>query len=78
MLRCGPGNSMSDKEILAAANELARKFYRLMGYEVRKGYAFHKATHPHEVTCWRMSVVAFEQIQGTDIDDVLNNLEDED
>lgn len=33
-------------------NILANLFYNLMGYTVKNGYRFDKATHPQEKMCW--------------------------
>lgn len=64
----------SDEEILAAGLELARTFYRAYGYEVPEGYKFYEATHPQECSMWDLAVIAFEQLTGTSLDDVLDNL----
>jgi hypothetical protein len=58
---------MTDEEIIAEANALARDFYGLMGYVIRKGYRFDRATHPQERLCWQMAAVAFERLRQTDI-----------
>jgi hypothetical protein len=64
-------------EIIAAANELAREFYKVRGYEVPEGYQFQKATHPHEVQCWYMTKIAYEFLMGTELEQVLEEMEDE-
>ena len=66
------------KETFDLGNELAREFYRLRGYVVPEGYRFDLATHPHEVACWAMAEAAFEMIEGTELDDIKNQLEDTD
>lgn len=61
--------SRTDEQIVADANELARLFYSSMGYEVPSGYRFDLAGHPQEQACWTMAAVAYDFIQGTDIND---------
>lgn len=65
---------MSDQEIVDKANELARKFYSLRGYAVKEGYRFDRATHPHEVEAWNAAVLAFDFIQGTDVQNALDEI----
>lgn len=67
----------TNEEIVADCNELARLFYGAMGYVVPAGYRFDKATHPQERGCWDQAAIAFEQIEGTDVEQVLMELEDE-
>lgn len=71
-------SSMTDQEIVDQANDLAAQFYKAHGYEVPEGYKFHEATHPHEVSMWNMAVLAYEHLTGTDLNDALCNIEDED
>lgn len=61
----------TDKELVADCNALARDFYALMGYTIREGYRFDKATHPQERMVWQMAVTAYDRIQGTDIENAL-------
>lgn len=68
---------MSDQEIVDACNELARLFYKINGYVVKEGYRFDLASHPQEKCMWYMAVVAYDHIEGTDVEDALNNLENE-
>lgn len=71
----------TDEQIVAEANELARTFYRCMGYVVPEGYRFDpidKHRHPMERTCWRMAVEAFELLQATDVEDALTNVNEDD
>ena len=65
----------TDKEILDQTNVLANKIYMLLGYQARKGYEFHKATHPQEIMCWDMACEAQMLLTETDIENVLANLE---
>jgi hypothetical protein len=59
---------VTDAEITAAANALAREFYALMGCRVRKGYRFDHASHPQERLCWQLARIAFERLRNTDIE----------
>ncbi len=72
-----PHENMSEREILDSANELARLIYKSLGYEVPKGYRFDEATHPQEQGMWNIATIAFDHITGTDLENVLANLEDE-
>ena len=38
-----------------------------MGYAIRKGYRFDRATHPQERLCWRMAAIAFERLRQTEV-----------
>jgi hypothetical protein len=67
----------TEQEIVDGCNELARRFYMAMGYEVPAEYRMHDATHPQEVMCWEMAVTAYEFIEGTEVDHILQCLEDE-
>lgn len=69
--------AQTNAKIVASANELARQFYLVRGYEVPAGYRFDKATHPHEREAWRMVAIAFEFLRGTEIDEVIAELEEE-
>ena len=60
-----------DEQIVAKANDLAREFYYRMGYQVKEGYRFDRATHPQEVMCWEFAAIAFERLRDTDIDNAL-------
>jgi hypothetical protein len=63
--------------IVSNANVLARTFYRRMGNVVPDGYRFDKSRHPQEQMCWQMAADAFEQFFGTDLEEVLAELDDE-
>ena len=67
----------TDAQIVQSANELAREFYACLGHKVPKGYRFDRATHPQEQSMWEMAVIAYEHIEGTDVDDALANEEGE-
>lgn len=64
-------------EIVDACNALADQFYRMEGYEAGEGFKFYEATHPHEVRCWRQAMVAYDHINGIDMDDVLEEYRDD-
>ncbi|MCW0053996.1 hypothetical protein OIV36_31500 [Burkholderia pseudomallei] len=66
----------TDKQVVDQTNELARKLYALRGYEVREGYRFDLATHPHEVEAWDGACAAQLMLTDTDPADALANLED--
>lgn len=64
--------SLTDKEIIKNANELARAFYSAHGNDVEKGYRFDKATHPQEALMWYLAVLAYDYIEGTEVDSALS------
>ncbi len=64
-------------EIVAVCNKLARMYYASQGYEVEEGYRFDRAHHPHERGMWNQAALAFEFIEGTDVENALCELEDE-
>lgn len=68
---------MTDKEIVDAANALARRFYRCLGYEAPAGHRFDQAGHPQEAQMWRLAEIAFEEIDKTDVDAALAEVEAE-
>jgi len=62
------------KQIISQTNELARKIYGLRGYNVREGYRFDKATHPHEREAWTCACEAQLLLTETDPNDALDEL----
>lgn len=66
----------SNQKIVESANALARRFYGRMGCKVPKGYRFDKARHPQEQMCWQMAADAIDEFFGTDLNEVLAELED--
>lgn len=66
------------KEYVAAANDLARQFYRGHGYVVPDDFKFYEATHPQERGMWNLAVMAYDHIEGTDIQECLSEMLDED
>lgn len=67
----------TSREIVDDANALARVFYGILGYQVEPGYRFDQATHPQEEAVWGMAVIAYENIEGTDVEDALNDILDD-
>lgn len=65
----------TNAEIVAECNELARRFYESLGYEVEKGYRFDQARHPQERGMWNMAAMAYEYIEGTDVEQALEDEE---
>jgi hypothetical protein len=65
-----------EQYIVLQANELARKFYELRGYCVPPGYRFDQSTHPHELEAWNQAVVAYDFIEGTDVLNALDNIDE--
>lgn len=65
------------QRVVDDCNALARTFYRMLGYQVEEGYKFHEARHPQERGMWSMAVVAYEHIDGVEVDECLAELEEE-
>ena len=64
------------QEIMDQTNQLARELYRLRGYVRPEGYRFDEATHPHEVQAWQGACAAQLLLTETDVDDVIQELEE--
>ncbi len=69
--------NLSNRELVAECNALARKFYAMQGYEVGTSVKFYNSTHPHESGCWNMAVAAYEHTDGTEVEDALNEMRDD-
>ena len=67
---------MSNEELIAAALELAGKFYAAQGYVHRPGFKYYASPHPSEQLAWEMACDAFEFIRGSDVRDALADVED--
>ncbi|MEN8395997.1 hypothetical protein ABFO98_17645 [Acinetobacter baumannii] len=68
----------SVKEIIEQTNELAREFYKEMGYvENRLDFMFYTSQHPTEVLMWRFACMAQLELTDTDPDDLIGEYEDE-
>ncbi|WP_241608922.1 hypothetical protein [Rosenbergiella australiborealis] len=65
-------------EIVNQAIELANKFYQQHGYVSREGFKFWQSPHPQERLMFDMACAAFDLLQGTELMDIVNELEDED
>lgn len=63
------------QELFDDCNELAREFYASHGCEVAAGYRFDLATHPQEQGMWNLACIAYEFIDGTDIEEVIKELD---
>lgn len=66
----------TEAEIVAACNHLAVLFYKMNGYAVSEGCKMYEATHPQERGMWNMAVAAYYHIEGTDVDELLDIMED--
>ena len=62
----------TNSEIVRDANNLARLFYQSMGCDVSIDYKFYEATHPQEKGCWNLAIIAYDFIEGTDVEDCLD------
>lgn len=62
------------QQIVDECNDLARTFYAMHGNVVPNDFKFYQAHHPQEVGCWEMAVAAYEHIDGTDVEDCLNEV----
>jgi hypothetical protein len=68
---------MKSKTIVKRANDLARTFYKMRGYQVPADFKFWRATHPDEAGCWLMAKEAFMQIRRIDVEDALADIDEE-
>ena len=66
----------TSESIIKNANALARRFYARMGCKVPMGYRFDRAAHPQERMCWAMAGDALDEFFGTDLNELLLELED--
>ena len=64
----------SNEEIILEANELARKFYKMLGKERSEDFNFFSATHPEEARMWNQAVIAYDHINGADVENALDEL----
>ena len=65
----------SDKEIVDQTNDLARKFYSVLGYNSKKNFKFQNAIHPQEIAMWQMACIAQEVLTNTDVENCIEELE---
>jgi hypothetical protein len=73
---CAPHSSKprSDQQIVDECNALARQFYKMQGCEQSADFKFYEATHPAEAGCWNMAALAYDHIEGTEVDECLREL----
>lgn len=69
--------TMTNRELVEAAIELAGQFYTMQGYTHRTGFKYWESPHPHERLCFEMACRALEMIRGSDVMDAVADLEDE-
>lgn len=67
----------TDQEVVDKALELARIIYKSNGYNVPKGFKFYDSHHPQEIGMWNIAVMAFDFIDGTDVESALDNVAEE-
>lgn len=67
----------TEREVVEACNELAILFYKSHGYAPKEGFKMYESGHPHEQSMWNLAVMAYDHIEGTDVEEALSNLEDE-
>jgi hypothetical protein len=72
-----PASARSDVELRDLANQLARDFARVMGVTVPDGHRFDLATNARERQIWTLAEAAFDRLEQTDLQNVLDELEDE-
>ncbi|MBB2425783.1 hypothetical protein HEK84_019930 [Escherichia sp. 11.1597] len=69
--------TMTNRELVDAAIELAGDFYSMMGYEHRPGFKYWESPHPQEQRVFQMACRAFEVIRGSDVMDAVADVKDE-
>lgn len=67
----------TEKQIVDDANDLAREFYAILGYQAKEGFRFDLSAHPQEQAMWLMACVAYERIHGTDVEEALEAMNDQ-
>lgn len=69
----------TDAQIVDECNRLARLFYSQMGYQITDDddFKFYASSHPQEQGCWNQAAAAYYFIEGTDPDEALANLDEE-
>lgn len=66
----------TERQIVDDCNALARQFYKMQGCEVPDDFKFYESRHPMEQGCWNLAVLAYDHIEGTDVEDALAQVED--
>lgn len=69
--------SRTASQIVDQTNEMARQFYKCLGYEGAKGFRFDQSGHPTEYTMWKMACIAQEMLTSTDPMNALSDMEEE-
>lgn len=69
--------TMTNRELVDAAIELAGQFYAMQGYNHRTGFKYWESPHPQEQLVFEMACRAFEVIRGSDVMDAIADLEDD-
>nr|DAP42545.1 MAG TPA: hypothetical protein [Caudoviricetes sp.] len=69
--------TMTNRELVDAAIELAGQFYAMQGYTHRTGFKYWESPHPQEQLVFEMACRAFEVIRGSDVMDAIADLEDD-
>jgi len=64
------------RQIVNEANELAKTFCEMFGFEASSGHKFHERLNPRDAGFWELAVAAYDHIEGTDVEDALYELED--
>lgn len=67
---------MTNREIVAGCNELARIFYRMHGCDVAAGFRFDRADHPQEQSMWYLAAAAYDYIADIDVENALELLDE--
>ncbi|QLZ42341.1 hypothetical protein [Citrobacter sp. RHBSTW-00127] len=67
--------TMTNRELVDAAIELAGQFYAMQGYTHRTGFKYWESPHPQEQLVFEMACRAFEVIRGSDVMDAIADLE---
>ena len=61
------------EQIIHECNQLAQLLYRSCGYVVPPEYKMYEADHPQERGYWNLAVLAYEHIEGTDVNEALDD-----
>jgi hypothetical protein len=69
--------TMTNRELVDAAIELAGQFYVMQGYTHRPGFKYWESPHPQEQLVFEMACHSFEVIRGSDVMGAIADLEDE-
>lgn len=60
----------SERRIFEQTQELAAKFYLMLGYTTNKGFRFDLSEHPTEQAMWEMAKLAQDMLTQTDVDSI--------